>query len=53
VHIGAAREPGVVSLAKRSCAARLRWEKEEMVVEARAAQIDLDAFGIDLGVAFP
>ena len=53
VHVGAAREPGLVALAKRSCAAKLMWEKRDVVVEAGAAQIDLDAFGIDLGDGVP
>ncbi len=53
VHVGAAREPGLVALARRSCAARLTSEKRDVVVEAGAAQIDLDAFGIDLGDGVP
>jgi hypothetical protein len=53
VHVGAAREPGLVALAKRTCAAKLTWEKQEIVVEAGAAQVDLDAFGIDLGDGVP
>jgi hypothetical protein len=38
VHVGAAREPGRVALAKRTCAAKLTWEKQEIVVEAGASQ---------------
>jgi len=53
VHVGAARESGAVTLAKRACAAKLRWENQELVVESNAAQIDLDAFGIDLGDGIP
>ncbi|MFZ3264638.1 MAG: hypothetical protein WA172_11615 [Terriglobales bacterium] len=40
-------------MARRSCAAKLTWEKHELVVESGAAQLDLDAFGIDLGDGVP
>ncbi len=52
VHIGATRDPGV-SLAGRTCAARLSWEKQDLTVSAGASQVDLDAFGIDLGDEVP
>src|SRR5262244_4505365 len=50
VHVGAAKSGG---LATRSCAASLTWEKQELIVSAAAAEIDLDAFGIDLGDGVP
>jgi transposase len=50
VHVGAAREGG---LAKRACAAKLSWKQQELVVEADAAEIDLDAFGVDFGIGAP
>jgi hypothetical protein len=46
VHVGAAREQG---LSRRACAAKLGWRQQELLVEADAAQIDLDAFGVDFG----
>jgi hypothetical protein len=50
VHVGAARNG---ELATRACAARLSWEKQELVVATDASQIDLDAFGADLGDGVP
>jgi hypothetical protein len=50
VHVGAARNG---ELATRACAARLSWEKQELVVATDASQIDLDAFGVDLGDGVP
>src|SRR5215470_1569015 len=53
VHVGAARGSGTTSLATRACEAKLSWEKEEIVVGNNAAQIDLDAFGVDFGNGKP
>lgn len=50
VHVGAARNGG---LALRACAANLGWEKQELLVAEGASQIDLDAFGVDLGDGIP
>jgi len=50
VHVGAAREG---DFATRTCAAKLSWEKQELVVATGAAQLDLDAFGVDLGDGVP
>jgi hypothetical protein len=50
VHVGAARNG---ELATRACAAKLRWEKQELVVATGVAQLDLDAFGVDLGDGVP
>jgi len=45
VHVGAARQG---ELATRACAARLNWEKQELVVANGVSQLDLDAFGADM-----
>jgi hypothetical protein len=50
VHVGAARNGG---LATRACAANLKWETQELLVTAGASQVDLDAFGVDLGDGTP
>jgi hypothetical protein len=50
VHVGAARNG---ELATRACAAKLSWEKQELVVATGVAQLDLDAFGVDLGDGAP
>jgi hypothetical protein len=50
VHVGAARSE---ELATRACAAKLSWEKQELVVATGVAQLDLDAFGVDLGDGVP
>jgi hypothetical protein len=50
LHVGAARD-GL--LATRACAARLVWEKQELVVATGVAQLDVDAFGVDLGGGVP
>jgi len=53
VHIGAAHRGDGATLATRSCAANLSWEKGELTVAADASQVDLDAFGADLGDGVP
>lgn len=50
VHVGAAREAG---MSTRACAARLNWKNQEVMVQANAAEIDLDAFGVDFGSGTP
>jgi hypothetical protein len=50
VHIGAARDG---ELATRACSAKLGWERQDLVVERVASQLDLDAFGVDLGDGVP
>ena len=52
VHIGATRNPGV-ALAARACAAKLSWEKQELMVSPGASELDLDAFGVDFGDGVP
>ncbi len=50
VHVGAARHG---EFATRTCAAKLSWEKRELVVATGVAHLDLDAFGVDLGDGGP
>jgi hypothetical protein len=50
LHVGAARNG---QLATRACAAKLVWEKQELVVATGVAQLDVDAFGVDLGDGIP
>lgn len=50
VHVGAARNGG---LAARVCEATLSWNKQNLVVATAASQLDVDAFGVDLGVGVP
>jgi hypothetical protein len=50
VHVGAARNDG---LATRTCSAKLAWDNQELTVATGAAQLDLDAFGVDLGGGIP
>ncbi len=40
-------------LATRACAADFAWKKHSLSVVTNAAQIDLDSFGIDLGLRAP
>jgi hypothetical protein len=50
VHAGAARREG---LATRACEGTLLWDKQKLVVATAVAQVDIDAFGIDLGLGAP
>ena len=50
VSVGAGRNDG---LAVRVCQAELTWGDQKLVVASHAAQVDIDAFGIDLGVGAP
>jgi hypothetical protein len=47
---GAARREG---LARRACEGSLLWDKRRLVVATGVAQVDVDAFGIDLGLGPP
>ncbi len=49
VHVGAARNG---ELATRVCEATLSWTDQNLVITA-AAQLDVDALGVDLGLAVP
>jgi hypothetical protein len=53
VHVGAAKERGVAALATRSCAAKLSWDGQELLVATGASQLDIDAFGVDMGDGTP
>jgi hypothetical protein len=50
VQVGAARAEG---FARRECEATLLWDKRRLVVATGVAQMDVDAFGIDLGLGAP
>lgn len=50
VHVGAARNG---ELAARACNAALIWGDQNLVVADTAFQLDIDAFGVDLGVGAP
>jgi hypothetical protein len=50
VQVGAARREG---LARRECEGALLWDRGKLDVASGAAQVDLDAFGIDLGAGSP
>jgi hypothetical protein len=50
VHVGAARSG---ELATRVCEAVLSSNKQNLVVATGAAKVDIDAFGVDLGVGVP
>jgi hypothetical protein len=50
VRVGAARNG---ALALRACEATLGWEKNTLTVASAVPQLDLDAFGVDLGLGFP
>ncbi len=50
VKVGAARNG---ELATRVCEAALNWNKQTLVIAAEASQLDVDAFGVDLGVGVP
>jgi len=50
VQVGAARREG---LARRECEATLLWDKGKIVVATGVAQMDVDAFGIDVGLGPP
>jgi hypothetical protein len=50
VHVGAARNG---ELATRVCEAALSWNDQNLVIAAAASQLDIDAFGVDLGVGVP
>jgi len=56
VHVGAARNPrppGSPTFATRACEASLSWEHQELTVATNVSQLDLDAFGADLGDGIP
>ena len=50
VRVGAGR---IKELAARVCDASLRWSDQTLVLVSEAAELDIDAFGADLGVGVP
>lgn len=50
VRVGAARTEG---LAARICEAEIGWGDQKLVVAPEAVQLDIDAFGVDMGLAAP
>jgi hypothetical protein len=50
VRVGAAKKGG---LARRLCEAAMSWDQHNEVVATDAFQLDVDAFGVDLGVGAP
>src|ERR1700676_3128529 len=49
-RVGAAKKDG---LARRLCEAAMSWDEHHEVVATDAFQLDVDAFGVDLGVGAP
>jgi hypothetical protein len=49
-HVGATRN---LELAARACDATLSWADQSMIVATGSAELDLDAFGVDLGLGIP
>jgi hypothetical protein len=50
LQVGAARTG---ELAARTCQATLSWRQGSLIVSAHAPEIDVDAFGVDLGLGEP
>ncbi len=50
VQVRAAR---IGALATRACAATLSWGKNILTITGTASQVDLDTFGVDLGLGAP
>jgi hypothetical protein len=50
IQVGAERREG---LATRACEGTLLWDKQKLAVAAAAVQVDVDAFGIDVGLGPP
>jgi hypothetical protein len=50
VRVGATR---LLELSARTCEAALSWGDQNLVIAAAAAGLDIDAFGVDLGVGVP
>ena len=50
VHVGPARNG---KLATRVCEASLSWNKQNSVITAEASQLDVDVFGVDIGMGVP
>ncbi len=50
VRVGAAKNG---ALARRVCEAEVSWDQHNQLVATDASQLDVDAFGVDLGVGVP
>jgi len=50
VHVGASR---IGELENRVCEAALSWSDQNLVVSNGASDLDIDAFGVDLGLGTP
>ena len=50
VHVGASR---IGELEARVCEAGLSWGDQNLVVSDAASELDIDAFGVDLGLGAP
>ena len=50
VHVGASR---IGELENRVCEAALSWSDQNLVVSNGASDLDIDAFGVDLGLSTP
>src|SRR5580704_7860404 len=50
VQVGAARSQ---EFTRRECEGALLWEKSKALIATGVAEMDVDAFGIDLGVGSP
>jgi hypothetical protein len=50
MRVGAAKKGG---LARRLCEAAMSWDQHNEVVATDAFQLDVDAFGVDVGVGVP
>lgn len=50
LQVGATRNG---QLATRACEGALEWDRQRLVVATDVAQIDVDAFGVDLGLGVP
>src|SRR5258708_1602254 len=52
LRMGAAKNAGR-GLATRVCEATLNWNQQELAVATNAAELDVDVFGVDLGLGMP
>lgn len=50
VYVGAIRKGG---FAQRACEAAFRWGRQDLVIEPKAFQVDIDVLGVDLGLGSP
>jgi hypothetical protein len=48
-----ARAAKTGELATRTCEATLGWDKDSLIIATNSSQIDVDTFGVDLGLGVP